>query len=210
MRQDVEPHLQCHTLMPTQTLLASVWLLSNQESFRGVADRFGLSKGSLHMALIEACYVLCDRMPNFIRWPNAAEASATAARIHQSFGLTGVVGIMDGTHLPIRCPSANRSPYINRKGFPSLQGQIVWDDRLKILDFFCAYPGSVHDASVLRNSPIKPILDTHTPPNQHVLADSAYQLTNAVLVPFRDNGQLSPVQTHFNRVHSNGVGIWII
>ncbi len=139
------------------------------------------------MMFMEVCHVLCDRMPTYIRWPNTAQASATTARIHEAFGLTGVVGIMDGTHIHIRCPTAQRSAYTNRKGFPLLQVQVICDDRLTILDFFCAYPGSEGDARVLRNSPIKPILDT-LPPNQYVLADSAYPLTTAVRVPFRDNG----------------------
>ena len=32
----------------TKRVLATIWLLSNQESYRGVADRFGMNKGTLH------------------------------------------------------------------------------------------------------------------------------------------------------------------
>ena len=34
-------------------VLASLWLMANQESFRGVADQFNLNKGTLHHHLVQ-------------------------------------------------------------------------------------------------------------------------------------------------------------
>ena len=68
-----------------------------------------------------------------------------------------------------------------------LQG--VFDSDLKFLGVFCAYPGSVHDTRVFRNSPLFELLKTTLPEKYHLLGDSAYGLFVAVMVPFRDDGQ---------------------
>lgn len=46
--EKVGPFLVNVTLDTLKKLLCSIWLLANQESFRGVADRFDMSKGTLH------------------------------------------------------------------------------------------------------------------------------------------------------------------
>ncbi len=73
---------------------------------------------------------------------------------------------------------------------------------MQIRDCFCAYPGSVHDARVFRNSPLKNLLSA-TPNRYHILADSAYPLEIGVLTPYRDNGSLSPMQKKYNKIHSS-------
>ena len=44
--------------------------------------------------------------------------------------------------------------YSNRKRFHSVNLQAVTDPDLLIIDAFCGYPGRVHSARVLRNSPL--------------------------------------------------------
>lgn len=46
--EKVGPFLVNRTLDIPKKLLCSIWLLGNQESFRGVADQFDMSKGTLH------------------------------------------------------------------------------------------------------------------------------------------------------------------
>jgi hypothetical protein len=62
------------------------------------------------------------------------------------------IGAIDGCHIPIKTPRENDSEYINRKGFHSLQLQAVWDGNLMFVDVYCGWPGSVHDAKLLRVS----------------------------------------------------------
>ena len=40
-------------IVPEKKLLATLWVLANQESFRGVADRFDLNKGTLHRCAMQ-------------------------------------------------------------------------------------------------------------------------------------------------------------
>lgn len=78
---------------------------------------------------------------------------------------------------------------------------------MKFIDVFCGYPGSVHDARVLRNSPL--FIDAEVnrdrlfPGNSHLIADSAYPLKSWLLTPFRDNGHLTRRQLRYNFLHSS-------
>ncbi|KAJ8953818.1 hypothetical protein NQ318_006666 [Aromia moschata] len=74
--------------------------------------------------------------------------------------------------------------------------QVVCDHIRKIRDVFIGYPGSVHDARVFRNSPLCANLAEMC--GQYVLlGDSAYPL-KALLVPFKDRGQLTERQINYN------------
>jgi len=61
------------------------------------------------------------------------------------------------------------------------------------------WPGSKHDARIYRRSQLSETLNSDTVGSEfHILGDSAYPLEERLMVPFRDNGHLSPVQKTFN------------
>ena len=185
-------------------ILATLWVLGNKESFRGVADRFDLNKGFLHNIFIEVCEALRVVRPQFIMWPTRPEQAQIAGNFVQKTGFPGVVGCIDGTHIPIPGPSDHRASYINRKGFPSIQLQAVCDDKLRFLDVCAGWPGSVADARVFRNCPLREILEGGDLIGEnHLLGDSAYGLAPYMMVPFRDNGHLNYIQVNYNRCHSS-------
>lgn len=62
-------------------------------------------------------------------------------------------------------------------------------------------PGSFHDSRVLRISELADKID-NLPDEFHVIGDSAYPLKNHLLVPYRDNGNLTNRQRVFNYKHS--------
>ena len=84
--------------------------------------------------------------------------------------------------------------------------QAVCDSNLNFTDVYCGWPGSVHDARVLKRSPlyneIEADPDKKFPGNTHMLGDSAYGVSCWLLVPFRDYGNLKEPQKRFNYVHS--------
>lgn len=62
------------------------------------------------------------------------------------------IGAVDGTHIQIDKPTQDHDSYVNRKQYFSIHVQGVVDHKLKFLDVFVGYPGSVHDARVFRES----------------------------------------------------------
>ena len=128
-------------------------------------------------------------------------------RFEEKWGFPGVLGAIDGSYIPVKRPRKNPEQYINRKGFHSLQLQVICDADVLFTSVFCSYPGSVHDARVFRNSSIfqdaEANPDVLFPRNTHLIGDSAYPLKMWVLTPFRDNGLLTRRQRRYNFVHSS-------
>ncbi|KAK4322217.1 hypothetical protein Pmani_007015 [Petrolisthes manimaculis] len=198
------PHLTLRTVPVEKKLLATLWLLGNKKSFRSVADRFDLNKGYLHGIVLEVCAGLRAVRPQFLNWPDREEQSQIENSFLRKTGFPEVVGCIDGSHIPIPGPSDHRAAYINRKGFPSIQMQAVCDDNLRFLDVIAGWPGSVHDARVFRNSPLYELLEAgNVNDDHHLLGDSAYALTQYIMVPFRDNGHLTEEQVNYNTRHSS-------
>ena len=64
----------------------------------------------------------------------------------------GIIGALDGTHIPIQKPKENPQSYYCRKKYYSVLLQGLCDNRLMFRDIVVGWPGSCHDAKVLRNS----------------------------------------------------------
>lgn len=61
-------------------------------------------------------------------------------------------GAIDGSHIKIDKPVEDPDSYINRKQYFSIHVQGTVNHDMKFIDVFIGYPGSVHDARVLKNS----------------------------------------------------------
>ncbi|KAJ8361363.1 hypothetical protein SKAU_G00178880 [Synaphobranchus kaupii] len=203
--QELRRHLAHYTEPTVEVrILSTLWLLANKECFRGVADRFGVSKGSLHHYFIQVVDAMVALMPAYIYWPSPDQYPALAERFDRKAGFPGVVGCIDGTHIPIKGPSQHRDAYINRKGQGSFQLQAVCDNQLQFTHIFTGNAGSVHDARVYRNSDLKQMLDSNPLPERfYLLGDSAYPLHTNMIVPYTDTGHLTELQKRFNSVHSS-------
>ena len=130
------------------------------------------------MVVLSVVHALNALMGQSITFPQTRqEMERIAEGFRQRAGIPGVVGAVDGTHIQSPAPnSLHRSSYINRKGFASIQLQVVCDSKLRFLDICTGYPGSVHDARVYRNSPLSEKVET-LPDTYHILGESAYPLT---------------------------------
>lgn len=73
--------------------------------------------------------------PEFIKWPTAAEKMETQQYFAEK-EFSGVIGVIDGTHIKIDKPGDDPDSYLNRKQFYSIQAQIVCDHRRRIRDIF--------------------------------------------------------------------------
>lgn len=99
-------------------------------------------------------------------------------------------------------PSERGIDYYNRKDFYSIVLQAVVREDLRFIDIFAGFPGKVHDARVFRHSK----LFENGPElcgDGHLFGDSSYPNCSWLLTPFRYNGHLTEVQTHYNYTHSS-------
>ena len=88
-----------------------------------------------------------------------------------------------------------------------MQLQIVRDNDMKFTDVYCGRPGAVHDARVLRNSPLFHDAEGRTydlfPGQLYVIGDAAYLLKTWLLTGFKDNGHLTAQQIRFSHLLSS-------
>jgi DDE superfamily endonuclease len=117
----------------------------------------------------------------------------------------GAVGAVDGSHIPIPSPSEDRQSYYNRNKYHSILLQGVCDHRMKFIDVFAGWPGASHDANVWKNSSIfRRLKDENIIPRDcHLIGDSAYPVSYFVMIPYRNNGNLSDAQKTYNKVLSS-------
>lgn len=149
-------------------------------------------------------------LPQFVHFPRTQEELQVVgdgfARLanHQAFGKAA--GAVDGCHIRIKCPGGpDGHDYNNRKLFPSVVLQAVCDHQGRFIDIFVGYPGSVHDARILKNSPIY-TRGTYPPPGYFLLADGGYpclQEPLALITPYKRPVR-GMAEQRFNYHHSKG------
>ena len=58
-------------------------------------------------------------------------------------GMDGVIGAIDGSHIPIKAPFCPEN-YFNKKSFHSIFLQAVCNHDMMFTDCFAGWPGGVH------------------------------------------------------------------
>lgn len=194
----------CPTIPPRQQLLIAIWKMATMDSYRSICDRFNVGRATALRAVRRVTHGLFVRAENFIQWPTGDRAADVMRGFKMCSGFPKIIGAVDGTHIRIDAPKTNHADYVNRKGFHSIQLQLVCDHKYLITHCYAGHPGSVHDQRVFRLSEVGNYLDEDVkfPDDSHILGDAAYELHQHLLSPFRDNGHLTERQKKYNYCHS--------
>ncbi|XP_057667254.1 putative nuclease HARBI1 [Diorhabda carinulata] len=140
--------------------------------------------------------------PTFERWPE------NPVRIAQQFfniaGFPSVCECVDGTLVNIDAPTENETAYVDRHVYHSLNCMMVCGPNFQVYVVNANWPGSVHDARVLRNSATaRDFGQGFRPfPNAVILGDSAYGLKEWLMVPLRRNPN-DIAEHNYNRRHKS-------
>ena len=76
-------------------------------------------------------------------------------------GFPACIGAIDGTHIQIKPPPANEDAYVGRKGFHSINVQVVCDHNLIFTDVVVKWPGSTHDTTIYNSSAFKKRIEAY-------------------------------------------------
>lgn len=190
---------------------ASLWRLATGECYRSCGLMIGLSKSAVVNCCHEFVQELCRLKDNYIKFPTSrADVQAKIDGFSERSRIPNIMGAVDGTHVAIKAPKTNHEDYFNRKHFYSYVMQGVVDSKGLYLSVSTGYPGSLHDARVLRLSRlfdaaendlilVEPTVDVNgTTVRPLIVGDSAYPLKEWLLCPFKDNGALTREQKNFN------------
>ena len=201
--------LKAKTLIPMEKQLSIfIRYISSQMTIQNIADNFGVSEYTVFDIVKRVSDEICEQlMPKYITWPEEERVDEIVNDFRNHRGFPGVIGAIDGSHIPIKTPESYPENYINRKSFASVNLQAVCDSNMHLLNVSCGWPGSVHDARVMKNVPLYAKIETDmesvSPRNAHLLGDSAYGITPWLMTLFRDCGNLTKQQRKYNCIHSS-------
>uniref|UniRef100_A0A3P9JJI7 DDE Tnp4 domain-containing protein n=1 Tax=Oryzias latipes TaxID=8090 RepID=A0A3P9JJI7_ORYLA len=141
---------------------------------------------------------LASLVNQFVSFPNDVQIAQTKHKFFTLGNMPNTIGFIDCTHVHIQAPHERDWEYINRKGRRSINIQLVGDADLIITNCVVKWPGSVHDARILRESALYRQLQTNRP-HGIILGDSAYPLLPWLITPFL--AASTPAQARFNTAH---------
>nr|XP_022910475.1 putative nuclease HARBI1 [Onthophagus taurus] len=163
-------------------------------------DLVNISQPTCSRIISEVSELLARKVPQYMKFPSTA---AEVARHNRKFfllgGFPGVNGCIDGTHIKNKSPGGqNAEVFRNRKGWMSLNVQVVSDADLRIQDIVVRWPGSTHDSRMFANSAIKMKLERGEV-SGIILGHSAYQQTDYLFTPVLNPQTRS--ERRYNRAH---------
>ncbi|KAJ8705242.1 hypothetical protein PYW07_011069 [Mythimna separata] len=110
-----------------------------------------------------------------------------------------VIGAIDCTHIRVKKINADGGQlYINRKGYSSINVQVVCDADLKIMDIVTRWRGSVHDSRIFRECRLKQRFEAGAF-SGILLGDSGYPCTPYLFTPLLNVS--TPQEERYNRSH---------
>lgn len=106
--------------------------------------------------------VITQRLASkYIHFPETMNGiNATKVKFETLFDFPGILGVIDGTHIAVTAlPLDIECAFVNRKGFHSINAQVVCDSNMLITNINARFPGSTHDAFIYGGSMIKTRLE---------------------------------------------------
>ncbi|XP_034026442.1 putative nuclease HARBI1 [Thalassophryne amazonica] len=187
-----------------EILIYTYWL-AHGLSYRMVSSVFNVPKATVHRIVHRVVQNICLNLKRAISFPQKEELPAVGQGFVQLSGTTAfhsVVGVIGCTHI---LPQQHQKDYL---GCHSINMQAICDSNGRFLDIFVAYPGSVHEAEVMKNSTL--YKTRCYPPRGYVLfGHGSYPCLETpvcLITPYKEpvDGQ---VQERFNYHHSRGHSI---
>jgi len=100
-------------LSPRQRIQVFLHFLGTNSFYHEVGGSHVISNGTVCNIVKEVCNVLFEHRNEVIKWPSPAEPLAN--HFYKIAKLPCVVGVIDGTHIPVHAPGADEPSYLNRK-----------------------------------------------------------------------------------------------
>ncbi|XP_060936195.1 putative nuclease HARBI1 [Limanda limanda] len=141
-----------HALSSEQILCIALRFFANGSFLYNVGDAEHVSKATVCRAVRNVTLALKRLLCTFVVFPSHRPTRLLKEEFHRIAGFPGVIGCIDGTHIPIIAPSINEGDYVNRKSVHSINVQIICDGAHMINNVEAKWPGSVHDSRMFRES----------------------------------------------------------
>ncbi|XP_045133234.1 protein ALP1-like isoform X1 [Portunus trituberculatus] len=219
---ELQPHYPYErgSKLPLENVvLASLRVLSSQESYGMIAERFQTSKSVICTSLHTFCSLVSGNLENHIRWPIGNAIRGTMQGF-EDVGFPGTLGAMDAFHIPINKPKDVQEPdeYMKENTMYCTTLLAVCDNKYKFTYVNVGHPGAFDDSDVFKRCELHKAFqedpDSLLPYDFHIggkvypfhiIADAGFPLSEYVMTPYVDDGHLKHKEIEYNRHHSSAL-----
>ncbi|KAJ3644013.1 hypothetical protein Zmor_026690 [Zophobas morio] len=150
-----------------------------------IGDSVLVHKSTISRIIYKVSKEILRLKGDVLKMPTLQEIPTIHRKFFEIRGFPCVIGAIDGTHIPIQSPGGHLAEtYRCRKGFFSLNVQVVCDAELQIRHIIARWPGSVHDSTIFNDCPLPPELERGMYGAGYLLGDSGYACKRYLLTPF--------------------------
>ncbi|XP_067088424.1 putative nuclease HARBI1 [Osmerus mordax] len=136
-----------------QTLCIALRFFASGTFLYSVGDAENIGKAAACVAVRKVYLALNQLMNKFIIFPGHVPVNDIKEGFYAIAEFPNVIGAVDCTHIYLKKPSGpNEADFVNRKGFHSLNVQMICDSTCLITNVEVKWPGSVHDSRIFRDS----------------------------------------------------------
>jgi len=192
------PTKRCNSLSPMNQLLIALRFYATGSFQLVIGDLFAVDKATVCRTLHRVTRAIAELRKNYVCFPDTGEKQRQIMQqFHSQSKLPGVIGAIDCTHIPVQSPGTDDAEiYRNRKGYFSINVQLVCDRSNYIMDVVARWPGSVHDSTIFDNSHLRALFETGCV-NGSLIGDGGYACRRYMLTPL-----INPVTAAENRYNT--------
>uniref|UniRef100_A0A803JI78 Putative nuclease HARBI1 n=1 Tax=Xenopus tropicalis TaxID=8364 RepID=A0A803JI78_XENTR len=207
----LEPYLQplicrSHAVPGIVKLLCSLHFFATG-SFQKVGGIYGaVSQLTFPQCLGQVLDAIHSVSGNYINFPtNRNEWNTVKRQFYCVSDIPNVLGAIDCTHVAFNSPLDKEHIFRNRKGYHSLNIQIVCDANMNIRSIVSGFPCSSHDAYVLKQSGLYADFQSGQMPHGCLLGDAGYLFYRWLMTPIPR--PCTRAESAFNEAH---VRVWSV
>ncbi|XP_053116340.1 uncharacterized protein LOC128329348 [Hemicordylus capensis] len=129
----------------------TLWKLATSDSYRSVANQFGVGVSTASVIVMEVCEAIHDVLLKHVVQLGDAQAVMEG---FERVGFPNCIGVVDETHIPILCSPHGASAYISGKGLVSMVLQALVDSTGRFMDVYAGWSGGMQDSGLPWGSPL--------------------------------------------------------
>ena len=167
-----------------EKVLLSLKTLASGSFQNSSKDYLDVAQPTVSTVLNDFVNAIVPKASDHIYMPRTrSELEATKSSFYDVARFPGVLGLVDGTHIPIIAPPEDEYAYINRKNFHSINVQGICNAEMIFTDVNAQWPGGHHDSFILNESTIHDNFERGDYGEGWLLGDSGYGLKRWLMTP---------------------------